>query len=149
MELEGAEELAKALKAFQALAGKEIADATVAAGKLVTGDARKSVQALSPGAPVIRFPRGQAPKAHITSRPGDAPNTDSGQLVNGIEMSIKPDGVYVGVGRKGVRDYATYLEFGTRKMRARPFIQPALAGRLNDYRKLLQAALDKVAARGD
>ena len=149
MELEGAKEMSAMLKDLQNFVGKEIANVMVATGNLVAGDARKSVQRRSMGEAVTRYHRGRRPVFHIASRPGDAPNTDTGQLVNGITAVIKSDGVYVGVGRAGVRDYAGYLEFGTRKMRARPWLMPAMKGRQADFRKLLSAAIDDAVKDAD
>lgn len=56
------------------------------------------------------------------SKPGNAPKTDTGRLVNSILVEERDDAVVVGSNVK----YSEYLEFGTRYMAARPFMQPAL-----------------------
>jgi HK97 gp10 family phage protein len=70
-------------------------------------------------------------KPHRASAPGEAPATDTGRLVNSIvvESSAKREGnelvAKVFAGRGAVK-YARMLEFGTAKIRPRPFMFPAL-----------------------
>lgn len=149
MTLEGDKAVADLLKDLQAQVGSDIADAMLVTGNLVAGEARKSVQHRSMGAAVMRYHRGRStPKAHIASRPGDAPNTDTGQLVKNITVVIKRDGVYVGVGRAGVREYAEALEFAKKSKNRRPFMGPAITKHAPAARQRMQKVLDKVAARG-
>lgn len=60
---------------------------------------------------------------HRASAPGESPATDTGALVRSIRVDHQPG--------SGVADvvaaarYAAFLEFGTRKMAARPFLRPA------------------------
>lgn len=61
---------------------------------------------------------------HVASTAGNPPNTDTGFLANNIFINFDTD-------RKGVAvesraNYSKHLEFGTSKMQARPFLQPAL-----------------------
>ena len=69
---------------------------------------------------------------HIASAAGEAPASDTGTLKTSITTEIKViDKVLVGMVKAFAADggggnYATHLEFGTRKMSARPFMQPAL-----------------------
>lgn len=52
---------------------------------------------------------------------------DTGRLRSSIAWEIGQEGTFI-VGRVGTNvHYAPYLELGTRKMRARPFLRPALA----------------------
>lgn len=52
---------------------------------------------------------------------------DTGRLRSSITWEIGQDGTTI-VGRVGTNvHYAPYLELGTRRMRARPFLRPALA----------------------
>lgn len=62
-------------------------------------------------------------KPHTASAPADAPAVDTGHLRNSIGVQKIGEGAYrVGTDVK----YALYLEFGTRRMAARPFMRPAL-----------------------
>ena len=59
---------------------------------------------------------------HWSSRPNEYPNTDTGWLKASVALSRKvvQGSVYVIVSAK----YARALEFGTRKIRKRPFVKP-------------------------
>ena len=71
---------------------------------------------------------------HRASAPGEAPATDTGRLVSNISTLVTLDGMEAEIGVFGKivdddgesRNYARDLEFGTTKMAARPFLQPAL-----------------------
>lgn len=72
--------------------------------------AKKSIQS-SPADPVTG-----------RSKPGNPPKTDTGRLVNSIYVNAEDGGVFVGTNVK----YGKWLEFGTRYISPRPFLQPAL-----------------------
>lgn len=62
------------------------------------------------------------PPAHFASVPGQPPAIWTGQLF----ASISKEKTGATSGRVYTRvDYAKYLEYGTRKMRPRPFMRPA------------------------
>jgi HK97 gp10 family phage protein len=61
-------------------------------------------------------------RRHQSSAPGQAPANSTGKLVRSIKVT-KIDG---GHEVKIDADYAAYLEYGTSRMRPRPFILPAL-----------------------
>lgn len=64
---------------------------------------------------------GRAYGAHTASAPGETPAMDTGALANSIqtEMDSQTSGtIFTNM------EYAAYLEFGTRKMAARPFMAP-------------------------
>jgi len=58
------------------------------------------------------------------SAAGEPPKTDQGFLVQNIFLDIDPD--ELGANVESRADYSKALEFGTSKMAARPFMQPAL-----------------------
>lgn len=58
---------------------------------------------------------------HTSSAPGQAPANVTGDLVRSIEVSKSNNKATVSISK----DYAVFLEFGTSKMRPRPFILPA------------------------
>ena len=61
-------------------------------------------------------------KFHTASAPGQAPATDSGNLVSSIMPAMADDLT----GEIMLNDYGVYLEFGTNRIAARPFIIPSL-----------------------
>ncbi len=59
------------------------------------------------------------------SAPGEAPHTRTGELLGSISSIFLKESATVKVGSFGP-GFAAYLEFGTSKMGARPFIWPTL-----------------------
>jgi HK97 gp10 family phage protein len=86
---------------------------------------RKIKQKLSqPGTGRI-YPRGK--KVHQASAPGEPPAVDTGRLRSSIghdETQILGETISVRVGTNV--DYATPLEYGSYKVKPRPFMRPAL-----------------------
>ena len=60
---------------------------------------------------------------HRASAPGDPPASDTGRLLGSIEMVLLDGGLAAEIGT--ALDYGRFLEFGTSKMAARPFLRPA------------------------
>lgn len=58
---------------------------------------------------------------HTASAPGQSPANQSGALVKSIKVSKEKNKSIISISK----NYAVFLEFGTSKMRARPFIIPA------------------------
>lgn len=86
------------------------------------------------------FPSEKRGTPHQASAPGEAPATDTGRLLNSIVSDAVRSEKFGVVGFVDARtDYATYLEYGTRKMAARPFMLPAFErnrARIGDLIKL-------------
>lgn len=75
---------------------------------------------------------------HIPSLPGQPPNADTRQLDTSIHT------VAVGRGRVNVESTAPYsaaLEFGTSKMAARPYMNPASQKKSPEAKKLVAEAI--------
>ena len=62
-------------------------------------------------------------KIHQSSAPGEPPKSDTGVLVQNITMEKEGSGYTVG-SRKGA-PHGFWLEFGTSKMLARPWLKPS------------------------
>lgn len=141
-DVDGAAELKRALAAFSANVGAEVAKAVFKGGRLVQSAAIKSIQAQSQGEEVTRHHRGQAPYQHTASAPGDAPNTDTGELVRGIQVEIKENDVIVGV-EASQDQKALALEFGNEDgtLKPRPFLFPALESSREKIDQLVQQAI--------
>ena len=100
----------------------------------------ESVQEQSPGRPETRYgPRRQV----IVSNPGEAPNSDTGYLVN--MTGTQSDRVNQAEAFSSA-SYADDLEFGTHKMAPRPAMGPAFdqtkAQVIKDVRDALKKAME-------
>ena len=73
------------------------------------------------------YPRGG--KIHRASAPGQPPAVDTGRLRASITHEMQTEGQRV-TARVGTNvEYAKELEFGTRRIAARPFLRPILTAR--------------------
>jgi HK97 gp10 family phage protein len=135
----GLDKLNATLKALERDTGRNSKSAYVAGGKLVEGEAKRSIQERSPGNTVTRYRSGGGSYEHQASGPNEAPNTDTGRLVSSINTEITDDGVYVGTSL----EYGKYLEFGTKDMEERPWLIPALNKKSDDIIKLQIGAVNK------
>jgi phage gpG-like protein len=71
---------------------------------------------------------------HIASAPGEAPAVDTGTLTNSINWSMNGETqAIVSINA----DYAAYLEYGTRFMARRPYIEPAIDKVRSDFAGIL------------
>lgn len=64
-------------------------------------------------------------KYHVPSAPGEPPNEDTGILRSHIETHVAAEGPRPEVHVTSDAPYAAYLEAGTSKMAARPYMGPA------------------------
>ena len=104
----------------------------------------KSIQEQATGKSVKRSRQGGGTYPHVAASPGQAPNTDTGKLVASIAVEKKAESTYfVGSGLS----YAKYLEFGTSKMLARPWLQPAIRANRNVLIDNIEKAVD-LAVKG-
>lgn len=79
-------------------------------------------------------------KQHVPSRPGEPPKNDTGGLANNIEaVQVEPLKVEVSSNAQ----YAAALEYGTSKMLARPYMQPAA----DRARKKIRAEISETVRR--
>jgi len=116
----------------------EVGKAVVGTALELQGDIKKSV---SRGPATGRVYRKQNPtRVHQASAPGQAPQTDTGRLVNSITFD-RVGQFTATVGSKLV--YAMYLEFGTRHIAQRPFFRPAVKRIRPKFIKRLEAALSR------
>lgn len=112
---------------------REVGKALFAAGEMIQVEAQLSIT------------RGAVSgKNHVASRPGEAPNQDSGVLANNIETTQEQPLV---VQVTSSAPYSTALEFGTTKMAARPFMAPARDRMRRDIEALIVKAVKRVVGR--
>ena len=73
-------------------------------------------------------------KLHIPSSPGYAPAVASSDLIKSILMDVRANEVEVGSNLKGKKGkYPIFLEFGTKNMDARPWLEPAFDDGKRDF----------------
>jgi HK97 gp10 family phage protein len=115
-------------------------DAVREATLLVHETAVKSLQDNADGTPQIRY---QPKRVVNVSKPGTAPNTDTGRAVQSIKMDFQDSGL---IGRIGTNlRYLAQLEFGTKNTEARPWLSSALTATQTEIKKIFQAAFKKGA----
>jgi HK97 gp10 family phage protein len=85
-------------------------------------------------------------KREITHAVYDTPESKSGYVRTGRlrnslthEVSMNEKAVYIGSAVK----YAPYVENGTMKMPARPYLRPAIVNNVNEYKNLVKQALSR------
>ena len=61
---------------------------------------------------------------HISSAPGEAPKTDTGNLVSNITSNVQ--GLRADIGSRAQAMYGAYLEFGTTTISPRPWLRPTV-----------------------
>lgn len=90
-------------------------------------------------------------KAHYPSLPGNPPAVDTGRLRGSINYEIHSESkeIYgvVGSTLKEPEDYAVYTEYGTSKMKPRPWLKPAMI-KNNDFIRMSIAKAVKETLTG-
>ncbi len=135
--VEGVEQLNKNIQALSDRYGKKLADAIKQGTLMVHGTAVKSIQERSPGQTVIRYTANRNAYPHTAAAPGYAPNTDTGRLVSSIKFVFSQTNGEVSTNLQ----YGKYLEFGTSRMAARPWLIPALEKNKGDIINLIKKAV--------
>lgn len=141
MSVTGDKELMKALKKLGAGATKALRQGINATAQQVRNTAVKSIQQVSQGETVTRYSQGGNAYNHTASVAGEAPNTDTGALVKSVAVEQPSDTTaFVGSGL----EYAPYLEFGTTKMKPRPWLQPALDANISNLNANITKAVQRL-----
>jgi HK97 gp10 family phage protein len=100
-----------------ALSGDRLGEAVVAGGFVLETAVKISMSAASH--------TGRQYGKHKASAPGETPAVDTGVLVNSIETQLASSSATDAWAEVGTGvEYAEFLEFGTSKMAARPFMRP-------------------------
>jgi len=101
---------------------RKVQQIIAASAQMVRNTAVTSIQ--EHGSSGITYEKYNPRRTHTASSDGNPPNTDTGYLANNIFEVI--DGDKMGASVESRAEYSEFLEFGTSKMDARPFMQPAL-----------------------
>jgi len=139
IKIQGLEPTLKNLRLLQNGLDKELTSVLRGGGQLIRGEAIRSIQSgPKSGRTYEKYnPR----RTHKASAPGQAPASDTGNLVSQI-MSVA-DGKDTLVESRA--EYSKFLEFGTSKMLPRPFLFPASEKSTKKIVQVLIQKLNKVA----
>ena len=141
--------LAEAKAAIQAF-GQEVADAVGNAVQATALEATSNIKRAIQRPPKTGREYTRGNKTHRASAPGQAPATDTGALVNSIYFrwaNVDSDDFTAAIGSR--LDYAFNLEFGTRKMAARPAWVPAVEKAAPRLEKRLRRVIAEAKARAE
>ena len=134
----GQDELRRVLLSLGRDMEKALAQGVFLTAQQVRTHAVKSIQEQGFGSYVQRSRQGGGTYTHIAAAPNQAPNTDTGKLVNSIavEMNWKDASAEVGSNL----DYSAFLEFGTTQMEPRPWLGPAVDAKRDNMNKNIAKA---------
>ena len=136
IKVKGVKKALQSLKALEKDLQEPFREVIKGGGQLIRGEAIKSIQTgPKSGRTYEKYnPR----RTHKASAPGQAPASDTGNLVrNIIVRQVDIDNAAV----ESNATYSSFLEFGTSKMLARPFLFPATE---RSRPKIIQAVFNKV-----
>tara|TARA_R110002096_G_scaffold196337_1_gene379056 strand:- start:454 stop:936 length:483 start_codon:yes stop_codon:yes gene_type:complete len=133
----GEAELMKALKGFAFNLDEAVDDAIRVTAIKVQQTAIKEIRDPSVGTYVTRYTEGGAPYSHVSSKPGDAPNSDTGRLIGSISVDHHKGDKVAFVGTN--LDYGFFLE----TVYNRPFLQPAKDAQIGFMKVRIKSAINK------
>ena len=105
-------------------------------GQLIRGEAVKSIQQGSKSGVV--YEKYNPRRSHRASAPGEAPASDTGNLVSKIIVKQKTKNI---TNVESNANYSAFLEYGTSKMQPRPFMLPAFE---KSKKPIINAVLNRV-----
>ncbi len=137
IEIVGHRILGRRLRAIGRLAEVTVRRAIVESAMRIEREAKASIRR-NPrrGAAYVRHDPERRRRA---SAPGDAPATDTGALARKLTHVIDADGLGASVESRAA--YSRFLEFGTARMAARPFLRPAFERQIGPSMKRIADAL--------
>ncbi|MFQ5954711.1 MAG: HK97-gp10 family putative phage morphogenesis protein [Kiloniellales bacterium] len=139
----GREELARRLEAIDRRSRPAVRQAIAASALEVEREAKRSIlENPRRGRFYVRYNPTRTGRA---SAPGDPPANDLGHLVRNITHVIDADGLGASVESRAF--YSHFLEYGTVKMAARPFMFRALEKHKARIAKRIAEAVRRAAAR--
>lgn len=134
--IEGISQISEALKDFGKSADKAIDNTVFAVAHLIRGDAIKSINTVTEGNTSRRSRQGGGTYLHTAGKKGEAPNTDTGDLVASIAVEHERGSGEAFVGTN--LDYGRILEeIGW------PWLYPAQEMNRANFRKILVKNLEE------
>lgn len=130
---EGFDKIAK--KRLQENLEKNVRRALNRSGLIVAGKAKERIQR-GPHTGKI-YEKYNPRRTHQASAPGQSPATDTGFLVSNIKhKTVQRNGQDLEMVVASSAPYSDFLEFGTRNMAERPFLQPSLDESAKNIQKI-------------
>ena len=120
IQVKGIKEALSALKNLQNNLEEPFREVIQGGAQLIRGEAIKSIQSGPKSGRV--YEKYNPRRTHRASAPGQAPASDTGNLVS--KITIRQDGKDK-TNVESNADYSAFLEYGTSKMEPRPFMLPA------------------------
>ena len=142
VEIKGLKEVQDAIRAYEGDISRQLGLIVNAAALESVNDVKKAIQ--GPPKTGRKYQRGTV--VHQASAPGQAPATETGFLVTSI---YNEDRGYLSKAIGSRLPYAFYLEFGTRKIAARPSWVPAVERAIPKMLKRVNIAIAKAKARAE
>ena len=134
----------QSLKNMSKAAQNEAEKAITAVAYKVEGDAKENIQ--TGGRTGRIYKRGKKGKIkHQASAVGEFPKTDNEALVEGITAEFSFSGLEATVGSRISAPHGYWLEFGTRKMRARPWLSRTIDDNKDFIDRRFEKALSEIA----
>src|SRR5690625_2691059 len=140
LRIEGLDELNKTLSELSGKFEQEAGRLVNRTAQNIRNAAVRSIQ--KPSGIGTYYKKYNPDRMHIASAPGQPPNTDTGRLVN--SLNVTRSGALAAEVLANV-EYAAYLELGTRHMAARPFMTPAVEQERPNYERGLRELTRRAA----
>lgn len=137
----GMKDLEKNFQRFAQKTDLQLSDLVGKTAFMVEREAATAIREPSIGKSVTRYTAGGNPYDHIASKEGDAPNTDTGRLINSLFVNHEKNSLDAEVGTN--LNYAFFLE----TVKNRPFLLPAFKSIVGDFSKELKGKLAKVVKK--
>lgn len=132
----GTAQLSAAFDKFDVNIDEAISDAIRITAFKVQRNAIKSIKNPSIGKQVTRYTASGNGYKHTVSKPGDAPNSDTGRLIGAIDVDYNRGDMDARVIAN--TKYALYLE----TVLNRPFLEPAKQDEIKSFDKNIEQAID-------
>ena len=136
IQVKGFKKVMASLKNLEQDLEKPFREVIAGGAQLIRGEAIKSIQS-GPKSGRI-YEKYNPRRTHRASAPGQAPASDTGNLVRNIVVKQENPDLVKG---ESNANYSSFLEFGTSKMLARPFLFPATE---RSRKKIAQAVFNRV-----
>ena len=141
LRVDGLPETKRALQAVASYTEAEVKEAVRVTALGIMADAVRRIQR-GPATGRL-YQRYKPRRQHRASAPGEAPQSDTGRLAGSVQVDNRGEVADVGTNL----DYGEYLEHGTTKMAARPWLFPAAKRWQRKFQQLLERAIQRAGQR--